>query len=100
MVIVNNPAQLALAHAAVREERVPARAKGRRELAAVGLFAGIGGIERGLAAGGHRALMLCEIEPTARAVLDEHFPTVAKHDDVTTLKALPKGTELLAGGFP
>lgn len=72
----------------------------RRSLPTVGLFAGVGGIEKGLAAAGHESLMLCEIEPTARAVLDYHFPAVAKHHDVTTLGDLPEGTKLLAGGFP
>ncbi|GAB4205489.1 MAG: hypothetical protein OHK0013_21420 [Sandaracinaceae bacterium] len=72
----------------------------RRVLPTVGLFAGVGGIEKGLAAAGHESLMMCEIEPTARAVLDHHFPEVAKHDDVRTLRDLPEGTKLLAGGFP
>src|SRR5690606_2558617 len=73
----------------VNRERVIGARGARRSLAAVGLFAGVGGIERGLAAAGHRALLLCEIEPTARAVLDHRFPDVAKHDDVTTLRDLP-----------
>jgi DNA (cytosine-5)-methyltransferase 1 len=94
-----NPAQLRLV-GADRERIVPVQTETRRSLAAVGLFAGVGGIERGLAAAGHRTLMLCEIEPTARAVLDKQFPDVPKHDDVTTLRDLPRGTELLAGGFP
>jgi DNA (cytosine-5)-methyltransferase 1 len=71
-----------------------------RSFKTVGLFAGIGGIELGLASAGHETSLVCEIEPTARAVLDRHFPDVDKHDDVTTLKDLPKGTDLLVGGFP
>jgi DNA (cytosine-5)-methyltransferase 1 len=69
-------------------------------LSAVGLFAGIGGIELGLGRAGHESLLLCEIEQGARAVLDARFPGVAKKDDVTTLRALPVETELLAAGFP
>ncbi len=72
----------------------------RRLLPSVGLFAGIGGIERALGAEGHEPLLLCEIEPTARAVLERRFPNVEKHDDVCSLKDLPAGTQLLAGGFP
>jgi site-specific DNA-cytosine methylase len=34
-----------------------------------GLFAGIGGLERGLAAAGHETSLLCEIWEPARAVL-------------------------------
>lgn len=66
----------------------------------VGLFAGIGGIELGLEAAGHRTLLACEIDPAARAVLKAHFPALKLHDDVRTLSRLPKGTELVAAGFP
>lgn len=78
--------------------RKPRTAK--RALTTVGLFAGIGGIERGLAASGHRTRLVCEIEPTAQAVLRHRFPDIELHDDVTTLRDLPEGTDLLAGGFP
>ena len=71
-----------------------------RELQVVGLFAGIGGVELGLTSAGHATNLLCEIEPTATAVLSRHFPKVALHNDVTTLRSLPKGTQLLTGGFP
>jgi hypothetical protein len=37
-----------------------------RHLRVAGLFAGIGGIELGLARAGHHAGLLCEIEPGAR----------------------------------
>lgn len=66
----------------------------------VGLFAGIGGIELGLQKSGHEAALLCEIDPAARAVLSDRFPDVALHEDIRTLTQLPKGTQLLAGGFP
>lgn len=65
-----------------------------------GLFAGIGGIERGFASAGHDTLLLCEVWAPARAVLDARFPDVAKHGDVTTLGALPADTEVLTAGFP
>ncbi len=65
-----------------------------------GLFAGIGGVELGLARSGHETALLCEIMPEARAVLDARFPEVPKHDDVTTLASLPEGTTLLTAGFP
>jgi DNA (cytosine-5)-methyltransferase 1 len=66
----------------------------------VGLFAGIGGIELGLEAAGHRATLVCEIDPAARAVLGARRPNLKVHDDIRTLDRLPKGTELVAGGFP
>lgn len=65
-----------------------------------GLFAGIGGIERGFSAAGHETLLLCELWEPACAVLDHRFPDVAKHRDVTTLASLPAETEVLSAGFP
>jgi len=66
----------------------------------VGLFAGVGGFELGLGRAGHSTELLCEIEPGAQAVLRAKFPKVKLHDDVTTLRELPRGTELVVGGFP
>lgn len=66
----------------------------------VGLFAGVGGIELGLEAAGHRTTLACEIDPAARTVLRDRFPNLPLHDDIRTLQKLPKGTELVAGGFP
>ena len=65
-----------------------------------GLFAGIGGLEVGLAASGHHAGLFCEISPTARAVLAARFPGVPCHPDILELRSLSGDTELLVGGFP
>lgn len=65
-----------------------------------GLFAGIGGLERGLAAAGHDTSLLCEIWEPARAVLAARMPDVPCERDVCHLKALPGDVELLVGGFP
>ncbi|MBZ9700973.1 MULTISPECIES: DNA cytosine methyltransferase [unclassified Mesorhizobium] len=65
-----------------------------------GLFAGIGGLERGLAKAGHETSLLCEIWEPARAVLAERMPDVPCELDVCDLKTLPKEVELLVGGFP
>lgn len=72
----------------------------RAPLKTVGLFAGVGGFELGLGRAGHTTEMLCEIEPGAQAVLRAKFSHVKLHDDVTTLRELPRETELLVGGFP
>ncbi|HWV38664.1 MAG TPA: DNA (cytosine-5-)-methyltransferase [Vulgatibacter sp.] len=77
-----------------------ARAYPRRSLKVAGLFAGIGGLELGLEQEGHEASMFCEIEPSAQAVLRARFPGIPLESDVCELKELPKGTDLLAGGFP
>ncbi len=74
------------------------------KLQTVGLFAGIGGIELGLARAGHHAIELCEIDKGARAVLSARFPGVALVDDVRShssgLRRLPSSTSLLTAGFP
>src|SRR6185312_9475478 len=62
--------------------------------------AGIGGLELGLARSGHRSVLLCELDPGARAVLDARFPDVPKHGDICTLRDLPAETSLLTAGFP
>lgn len=69
-------------------------------LRVAGLFAGIGGLELGMARSGHHCEMLCEIEPAAVAVLQHQFPDAKIQNDVTTLKRLPKGIDLVVGGFP
>ena len=65
-----------------------------------GLFAGIGGLERGLAATGHETSLLCEIWDPARAVLAAQMANVPCERDVRALKMLPNEVELLVGGFP
>lgn len=64
-----------------------------------GLFAGIGGIERGLAAAGGEAELLCESWEPARVVLSERFPGVPVVGDVRDLSSLPE-VDVVAAGFP
>lgn len=66
----------------------------------VGLFAGIGGLELGLAQAGHQCLMLCENWPLAARVLADRFPEAPNIGDVASLHSLPAETELVAAGFP
>lgn len=65
-----------------------------------GLFAGIGGLEKGLAGAGHETLLLCEIWPPARAVLEARMPGTPCAEDVRALRSLPGEIDLLVGGFP
>jgi DNA (cytosine-5)-methyltransferase 1 len=67
-------------------------------LTAVGLFAGIGGIELGLSRAGHRARMICEIDPGAAEVLRQRLG-MSVEPDIRKLKAFPK-VDLIAAGFP
>jgi DNA (cytosine-5)-methyltransferase 1 len=71
-----------------------------------GLFTGIGGLELGFeqAQAGFRSVMLCEIDPRARAVLQERFRHLAPEQmpsDVTdeTLR-LPDDVDVVCAGFP
>jgi DNA (cytosine-5)-methyltransferase 1 len=69
----------------------------------VGLFAGIGGLERGFAAalgGRTHPTLLCESWEPARRVLAAHFPDVPLHPDVRELRDLPAGTDVVTAGFP
>ena len=65
-----------------------------------GLFAGIGGLERGLGHAGHQTLVLCENAPAAMEVLRRRFSDIPLHADVCSLSALPPGTSLVTAGFP
>lgn len=66
----------------------------------VGLFAGIGGMELGMHAGGFQPALLCEILPEAQAVLRERFPNVDICSDVKAIRSIPSDTSLLCAGFP
>jgi DNA (cytosine-5)-methyltransferase 1 len=63
------------------------------------LFAGIGGIESGLASGGGRTELVCESWEPAIRVLERRFPGVPLHRDVRDLKSLPK-VDVVTAGFP
>lgn len=69
-------------------------------LKTVGLFAGIGGFEVGLAKAGHDVACLCEIDPAARAVLRKRFDGIEIKEDIRLISRLPRGTELVVAGFP
>ncbi len=68
-------------------------------LRVAGLFAGVGGIEKGLHDAGHRAELLCEWDPAAQRVLRSHFSGVEVVGDVRELDSLPS-VDLVAAGFP
>lgn len=65
-----------------------------------GLFAGIGGLELGLAEAGHDTSLFCELDLAARAVLAERFPEIPNHPDVCTLADLPGDVDVVTAGFP
>lgn len=75
------------------------RGMGSPPLTVAGLFAGIGGIETGLARAGLGTELVCESWAPAQAVLRERFPDIDLADDVTELGALPK-VDVVTAGFP
>jgi len=70
-----------------------------RTLRVAGLFAGIGGLEWGLATSGAHAELLCEWWEPAQDVLRARFPEVPIAADIRTLRSLP-AVDLLTAGFP
>jgi DNA (cytosine-5)-methyltransferase 1 len=65
-----------------------------------GLFAGVGGLERGLHRAGHSTTLLCENDPSAMAVLRARFAGTPLHDDARSLESIPKNVSLVVAGFP
>lgn len=94
---MTKPSQLCLSGMDVAASGKPRTSDNR--LRTVGLFSGIGGIELGFERAGHQTLMTCEIDEPASAVLAAHFDH-RREADICALKELPKGTDLVVGGFP
>lgn len=68
-------------------------------LSVASLFAGIGGFELGLErARGWRTVLQCEIEPHARAVLERHWPSAVRVEDVRTIERVD--ADVICAGFP
>lgn len=72
---------------------------GAAPLRVAGLFAGIAGVELGLGAAGHTAILFSEIDESARAVLAAHYPTVPIIPDVRDVRSISEA-DLVAAGFP
>ena len=62
------------------------------------LFAGIGGFDLGLERAGMKCEWQVEIDPYARRILEKHWPTVRRWDDVTTFLTDTKSKRELSGG--
>lgn len=74
------------------------------------LFAGAGGFDLGLDRAGFRCLWQVEIDPTANAVRQRHWPGVEHFRDVVGFSRIPKRhshwlnrwerPDVIVGGFP
>jgi hypothetical protein len=72
----------------------------RASMRVAGLFAGIGGLELGMASSGHRTQLLVENSAPAMHVLRRRFPDTKLEGDVRDLVALPARTDVVVAGFP
>lgn len=64
-------------------------------------FAGIGGFDLGFERAGYEVVFQCENDPHCQMVLLRHWPDVALHDDITTLR--PEGipdADVWSAGWP
>src|SRR6188472_3345663 len=65
------------------------------------LFAGIGGFDLGFERAGMQCKWQVEIDPYAQAVLNKHWPTVRRWDDVRTWpQPDTERVDVICGGFP
>lgn len=65
------------------------------------LFTGIGGFDLGFVLAGMSLRWQNEIDPKAVAVLNHHWPTIPRTNDVTTTKATElEPVDVICGGFP
>jgi DNA (cytosine-5)-methyltransferase 1 len=66
------------------------------------LFSGIGGLELGIIAEnpGAEVVWQAECDPYALKVLERHFPTVRRIDDVRKIDASVTRPDVICGGFP
>lgn len=70
-------------------------------LKVLSLFSGIGGWDLGLErTGGFETVRFCEIDPHARAVLEEHWPGAPCHDDVETMPFEEGEADVVTASFP
>lgn len=71
-----------------------------RRLTVGSLFSGIGGFDLGFARAGFEIAWQVEIDPFCRAVLEKHWPTVRRYEDVRTVGSELERVDVLCGGFP
>jgi len=63
-------------------------------------FSGMGGIRLGMERAGFSCSGSCEIDKAARKTYAMNFGTEPFHFDIRGVARLPKGTDVLCGGFP
>lgn len=76
-------------------EKNPRMSKGT----VVGLFSGIGGLERGFELEGFSTVATAEIDPTCVSVLERRMPGITNLGDMTQLEALPT-SDVIVADFP
>ncbi len=88
----------------VAEPDAETAAETARSLNTTALFAGIAGLESGLAKAGHGVSLFCESDPDAVAVLSTRYPDVPIVRDVKSrtelLEKIAPASDLVTAGFP
>jgi len=69
------------------------------QLRVAGLFAGIGGLEKGFGRAGFQSVLFCEVDPLAQAVLRARYPETQVVADIKELDHLP-AVDVVSAGFP
>lgn len=65
------------------------------------LFAGIGGLDRGLDAAGMRCVWQVEWDERLRELLASHWPEARRYGDIREVTGADLGyVDVIAGGFP
>jgi DNA (cytosine-5)-methyltransferase 1 len=78
----------------------------KRDMNALSLFSGIGGMDEAAEGAGIKTVAFCEKDPFCRAVLRKHWPETPIFEDVRVLTkevltdAGVPPIELIHGGFP
>ena len=66
----------------------------------VGLFSGIGGLELPFKNRGADTELLCDVWEPSQQVLRTRFPGVPIFGDISKLKSIPNGVDVVTAGFP
>lgn len=73
---------------------------GLRVMRVVGLFSGIGGLELPFKNRGADTELLCDVWEPSQQVLQARFPGVPVVGDISKLRSIPDGVDVVTAGFP
>lgn len=87
--------------AALRETPGSKAPNGERQFTVASLFTGIGGFDLGFEAAGFKTTFQCEIHKFCRSLLEKHWPTIPKWENIKELtNATIPVSDVWTAGFP